>query len=174
MFDLPPLAPSESLTRFHSRAVPNISILDYLQRIIKWTKVEVRFQSSMTSVPSTLITPVEIMLTPHTTLHRPNVCPHAPLYPLLSHMSPLHYRFYHRLQQRPLRLLLHQRPLRPCGRHPCYGAQRPRARVSPRDRLALNGSPDLSVPFTPLTHFFFFCFACASVVHARGPPGILH
>lgn len=34
-----PLLP-ESLTRFHSRAVPNISILDYLRRIIKWTKVE--------------------------------------------------------------------------------------------------------------------------------------
>lgn len=34
-----PLLP-ESLTRFHSRAVPNISVLDYLRRIIKWTKVE--------------------------------------------------------------------------------------------------------------------------------------
>lgn len=34
-----PLLP-ESLTRFHSRTVPNISILDYLRRIIKWTKVE--------------------------------------------------------------------------------------------------------------------------------------
>ncbi|OAX40261.1 cyclin-domain-containing protein [Rhizopogon vinicolor AM-OR11-026] len=34
-----PLSP-ESLTRFHSRAVPNISVLDYLRRIIKWTKVE--------------------------------------------------------------------------------------------------------------------------------------
>ncbi|KAG1815989.1 cyclin-domain-containing protein [Suillus subaureus] len=28
------------LTRFHSRTVPNISVLDYLRRIIKWTKVE--------------------------------------------------------------------------------------------------------------------------------------
>ncbi|KAG0706062.1 cyclin-domain-containing protein [Suillus ampliporus] len=34
-----PLLP-ESLTRFHSRAVPNITVLDYLRRIIKWTKVE--------------------------------------------------------------------------------------------------------------------------------------
>lgn len=34
-----PLLP-ESLTRFHSRTVPNISVLDYLRRIIKWTKVE--------------------------------------------------------------------------------------------------------------------------------------
>jgi hypothetical protein len=34
-----PLLP-ESLTRFHSRTAPNISVLDYLRRIIKWTKVE--------------------------------------------------------------------------------------------------------------------------------------
>lgn len=34
-----PLLP-ESLTRFHSRTVPNISVLDYLRRIVKWTKVE--------------------------------------------------------------------------------------------------------------------------------------
>ena len=47
--------PSESLTRFHSRAVPNISVLDYLRRIIKWTKVEVRIQSDITSVPSQLL-----------------------------------------------------------------------------------------------------------------------
>lgn len=30
----------ESLTRFHSRAVPSINVLDYLRRIIKFTKVE--------------------------------------------------------------------------------------------------------------------------------------
>ncbi|KAI6040248.1 cyclin-domain-containing protein [Pisolithus marmoratus] len=34
-----PLLP-ESLTRFHSRAVPSINVLDYLRRIIKFTKVE--------------------------------------------------------------------------------------------------------------------------------------
>ncbi|KAH7909954.1 cyclin-domain-containing protein [Hygrophoropsis aurantiaca] len=34
-----PLLP-ESLTRFHSRTAPGISILDYLRRIIKFTKVE--------------------------------------------------------------------------------------------------------------------------------------
>lgn len=32
----------ESLTRFHSRSAPSISILDYLKRIIKYTNVEVR------------------------------------------------------------------------------------------------------------------------------------
>ncbi|KAI6033205.1 cyclin-domain-containing protein [Pisolithus orientalis] len=31
---------AESLTRFHSRAVPSINVLDYLRRIIKFTKVE--------------------------------------------------------------------------------------------------------------------------------------
>ena len=33
--------PSESLTRFHSRAPPSISVLDYLRRIVKFTKIEV-------------------------------------------------------------------------------------------------------------------------------------
>lgn len=36
-----PLSP-ESLTRFHSRCPPGISLLDYLRRIVKYTKVEVR------------------------------------------------------------------------------------------------------------------------------------
>ncbi|KAJ3709390.1 cyclin-domain-containing protein [Lentinula raphanica] len=35
-----PLQP-ESLTRFHSRSAPGISILDYLKRIVRFTKVEV-------------------------------------------------------------------------------------------------------------------------------------
>lgn len=34
-----PLSP-ESLTRFHSRSAPGISVLDYLRRIVKFTKVE--------------------------------------------------------------------------------------------------------------------------------------
>ncbi|KIJ67860.1 hypothetical protein HYDPIDRAFT_173602 [Hydnomerulius pinastri MD-312] len=34
-----PLLP-ESLTRFHSRTAPGISVLDYLRRVIKFTKVE--------------------------------------------------------------------------------------------------------------------------------------
>ncbi|KAK7472944.1 Pho80p cyclin, variant 2 [Stygiomarasmius scandens] len=34
-----PLLP-ESLTRFHSRSAPGISVLDYLKRIVKFTKVE--------------------------------------------------------------------------------------------------------------------------------------
>ncbi|KAF8694017.1 hypothetical protein AX14_002194 [Amanita brunnescens Koide BX004] len=34
-----PLSP-ESLTRFHSRSAPSISILDYLKRIIKYTNIE--------------------------------------------------------------------------------------------------------------------------------------
>ncbi|KAF8813667.1 cyclin-domain-containing protein [Phlegmacium glaucopus] len=37
--DLIPLSP-ESLTRFHSRSTPSISILDYLKRIIRFTNVE--------------------------------------------------------------------------------------------------------------------------------------
>jgi len=35
-----PLVP-EILTRFHSRTSPNISVLDYLRRIVQYTKVEV-------------------------------------------------------------------------------------------------------------------------------------
>ncbi|KAJ3572384.1 hypothetical protein NP233_g3125 [Leucocoprinus birnbaumii] len=34
-----PLSP-ENLTRFHSRSVPNISVLDYLKRIVRFTNVE--------------------------------------------------------------------------------------------------------------------------------------
>ncbi|TFK44539.1 cyclin-domain-containing protein [Crucibulum laeve] len=34
-----PLSP-ESLTRFHSRSAPNISVLDYLKRIVRFTNVE--------------------------------------------------------------------------------------------------------------------------------------
>lgn len=37
--DLIPLVP-QSLTRFHSRSAPHISILDYLRRIVKFTNVE--------------------------------------------------------------------------------------------------------------------------------------
>ena len=33
---------SKSLTRFHSRSAPGISIIDYLRRIVKFTKAEVR------------------------------------------------------------------------------------------------------------------------------------
>lgn len=33
---------SESLTRFHSRTPPAISLLDYLRRIVKFAKVEVQ------------------------------------------------------------------------------------------------------------------------------------
>lgn len=33
---------SEALTRFHSRTAPNISVIDYLRRIVQYTKVEVR------------------------------------------------------------------------------------------------------------------------------------
>ena len=36
---------SEILTRFHSRTSPNISVLDYLRRIVQYTKVEVIYQS---------------------------------------------------------------------------------------------------------------------------------
>jgi hypothetical protein len=32
---------SEALTRFHSRTAPNISVLDYLRRIVQYTKAEV-------------------------------------------------------------------------------------------------------------------------------------
>lgn len=35
------LTPS-ALTRFHSRAPPGISVLDYLNRIVKYTNLEVR------------------------------------------------------------------------------------------------------------------------------------
>lgn len=31
----------ESLTRFHSRAAPGISVVDYLARIVKYTNCEV-------------------------------------------------------------------------------------------------------------------------------------
>lgn len=33
----------ESLTRFHSRAAPGISVVDYLARIVKYTNCEVSF-----------------------------------------------------------------------------------------------------------------------------------
>lgn len=38
--------PSESLTRFHSRSAPAISVLDYLKRIVRFTNVEVRLVPS--------------------------------------------------------------------------------------------------------------------------------
>ncbi|KAF9528549.1 cyclin-domain-containing protein [Crepidotus variabilis] len=38
-----PLSP-ESLTRFHSRSAPSISVIDYLKRIVRFTNVEVREQ----------------------------------------------------------------------------------------------------------------------------------
>lgn len=31
----------ENLTRFHTRSVPSISVLDYLKRIVRFTNVEV-------------------------------------------------------------------------------------------------------------------------------------
>lgn len=40
IFD-PRLLSRESLTRFHSRSAPGITVLDYLRRIIRFTKVEV-------------------------------------------------------------------------------------------------------------------------------------
>jgi hypothetical protein len=39
---LTPMVLSENLTRFHSGSVPNISVLDYLKRIVRFTNVEVR------------------------------------------------------------------------------------------------------------------------------------
>ena len=42
----------EALTRFHSRSAPAISVLEYLRRIVKFTKVEVclRFLESVAYV----------------------------------------------------------------------------------------------------------------------------
>lgn len=34
----------EALTRFHSRAAPGISVIDYLRRIVKYTNMEVSHQ----------------------------------------------------------------------------------------------------------------------------------
>lgn len=158
--------PSESLTRFHSRTVPNISVLDYLRRIIKWTKVEVRIHYSILK-PIRLTRISEIMPSPHTTLCRPNLRPHAPLHPLLPHLPPLHNRIHHSLQQRPLRLLLHKRPIRPRRRHPRPRTKHPRTRIPSRNRLALNGShTSLLLPPVFSSHIF--------AVHPRSPSGILY
>ena len=36
----------DSLTRFHSRAAPGISVLEYLRRIVKYTNMEVSLSLS--------------------------------------------------------------------------------------------------------------------------------
>jgi len=36
----------DALTRFHSRAAPGISVLEYLRRIVKYTNMEVSFLHS--------------------------------------------------------------------------------------------------------------------------------
>ena len=50
---------SEGLTRFHSRSAPGISILDYLRRIVKFTKAEVRRRL--------VSSPCSVLKTTHTT-----------------------------------------------------------------------------------------------------------
>ena len=40
---------SSSLTRFHSRAPPAITVIDYLRRIVKYTNLEVSFWRSLCS-----------------------------------------------------------------------------------------------------------------------------
>jgi hypothetical protein len=97
------------------------------------------------------------MPSPHPTLRRPNLRSHPPLHPLLPHLPPLHNLIHHSLQQRPLRLLLHKRPLRPRRRHPRNRTKRPRTRISSRNRLALNGSQDSPLPPVFLSHPFSQC-----------------
>jgi hypothetical protein len=100
------------------------------------------------------------MPSPHPALRRPNLRPHPPLHPLLTHLPPFHNLIHHSLQQRPLRLILHKRPLRPRRRHPRHRTKRPRTRIPSRNRLALNGSQDPPLPPVFLSHFFF-CSALA-------------
>ena len=47
---------SESLTRFHSRTAPSITVLEYLRRIVKYANVEVRLSTiSLVGLTLTLI-----------------------------------------------------------------------------------------------------------------------
>jgi hypothetical protein len=107
----------ESLTRFHSRTAPNISILDYLKRIVRFTNVEV----SQTFIHTARMThiAVEIMSFDYFALHRSNLCPYAIIHIVISDMSSLHHCLYRRVQQRSLRCILRKYPLCQSGRHIC-------------------------------------------------------
>lgn len=137
----------ESLTRFHSRSAPSISILDYLKRIIKYTNVEVRNIALDRSPETMILTPPfffapllpEVLSFGHTLLHRSHLCSHAIVHTFISHMSPIRDYFYRRLQQGSLRRILHQQLVRQGGRHIRYRAERSGKRISGSNRLAIDG-----------------------------------
>lgn len=79
------------------------------------------------------------MLVAHPPLRRSDLRTDAPFYVVFPHLSSLHHRFHHRLQQRSMRYILHQQPLRTRRRHSRIRTQRPRTRISLYDRLAING-----------------------------------
>lgn len=81
----------------------------------------------------------EIMSSPHTLLHRPNLCTPAPFHALLSHLPPVYHHVHSRLKQRSLRHLLPEQVLCPRRRHLCHRTQHARTRIPPHDRLEING-----------------------------------
>lgn len=82
----------ESLTLFHSRA-PNITVLEYLQRIVKYLKVEVSILSHYYSSKPLTVGP-EIVSFTHIVLHRSNLCSSAPFYTVLAYLPPRRHHLH--------------------------------------------------------------------------------
>lgn len=124
----------DSLTRFHSRAAPGITVIDYLQRIVKYTNMEVSLYAHSSSYlvdmsprsgdgASWIIPSNSIMKTmtnlhaenPFTLLarlHRHHLHKPAHIHSIITHRPSIPHRRRLRGLQSPVRRLLHQQPLR--------------------------------------------------------------
>ena len=131
---------SEALTRFHSRTAPNISVLDYLRRIVQYTKVEVcllqiSFKSSLMLPCTSRLSPalIEVVPSDHSSLHRSDLRAQPPVYNNLTHLPPFRHRIHFNCLQDLLRFILPEQRICQSRWNRYRGAQRPRTRVFKHD-----------------------------------------
>ena len=152
------LTPS-ALTRFHSRAPPGISVLDYLKRIVKYTNLEVSpWTFPFPPHDETSCPPIELAKTlcaysnpldprlaePTETppplppsLHRHHMHQPSHFYSILPDRPPVRHLGDNRRFESPLRRLLYQRPLCQSRRDQGGRVERAREGVSEGDGLGL-------------------------------------
>ena len=113
---------SEALTRFHSKTPPSISVLDYLRRIVRFTKTEVR-TSTLSALNLSLIFRSEDVSAHNAPLHRSDVHPLSAFHALLPDMPSLHLDIHCHRQQSLLRHLHYECGVRQSWRYTNSGTQ---------------------------------------------------
>lgn len=113
----------DSLTRFHSRAAPGITVVDYLQRIVKYTNMEVSHLTALVqssdqswglaaaSLESALTSSSENTPALPPRIHRYNLYQSTDFHPLILDCTSIPHRRCLRRIESAMRCFLHQQPL---------------------------------------------------------------